>query len=90
VPYPKEYGNLEINLQQLNYFKVEDRWLNRRIKGLDSEIDRILAINEDYDPKIKKIKCSRYVPSLSKIPIKNRKELNELLLQYRDFLRKAR
>lgn len=88
LPFPKEYNKLEINLKELNFFKVGDRWLDQRIKGLESEIDRILAIKETFDPEIKKIKCSRYVPSLTKILIENRRSLNEWLLQYKDILAK--
>jgi len=90
LPFPEEYTKLDVQSKDLNFFQVEDRWLNQRIKGLRSEIERILSIEETYDPKIKKVKCSRYIPSLSKIPIEDRQVLNEWLLQYRDILRTAR
>ena len=86
LPFPTEYSKLEIDLKKLNFFQVGDRWINQRIKGLKSEIDRILAIKEIYDPKIKKIKCSRYIPSLVNVPIENRGQMNEWLLYYRDLL----
>ena len=90
LPFPQEYMRLKINFKELNFFKVGNRWLNQRIKGLESEIERILAIKETFDPEIKKIKCSRYVPSLAKIPIEDRRSLNEWLLQYRDLLSKSK
>ncbi len=86
LPFPQEYNELDIHLIDLNFFQVEDRWLNQRIRGLKSEIERILSIEETFNPKIKKIKCSRYVPSLTKIPKENRKPMYEWLSHYREFL----
>ena len=89
LPFPHEYNKLRIDTKELNFFRVKDRWLNQRFKGLKSEIDRILTINKTYDPEIKKVKCSRYVPSLAKIPIENRRPLNEWLFQYRSLLHES-
>ena len=86
LPFPQEYNELDIQLKDLNFFQVEDRWLNQRIKGLKSEIERILSIEETYDPKIKKIKCGRYVPSLVKIPKENRKPMYEWLSYYNELI----
>jgi hypothetical protein len=86
---PPEYSELDIRLNDLNFFQVEDRWLNQRVNGLISEIERIVSIEETYDPKIKKIKCSRYIPSLAKIPRENRKPMIEWLSCYNEFLQKS-
>jgi hypothetical protein len=90
LPPPKEYSKFDIHLNELNFFMVEDRWLNQRIKGLKSEIDRILSIEETCDPKIKKIKSSRYAPSLVLIPKEKRKSMYEWLSYYKDFLQKRK
>ena len=86
LPYPEEHKSLEINLDELNFFVVKERWLKRRINGLISEMDRIISLEETYDPKMKKIKCSRYCPSLVKIPINKRRLLNEWLIKYKEIL----
>jgi len=88
LPQPKEYRSLEINLEELNFFEVKEKWLNRRIKGLMSEMDRIISLEETYAPKMKKIKCSRYCPSLVKIPMNKRRLLNEWLVKYKEILLK--
>jgi len=86
LPFPKEYNKLDVQPKDLNFFQVEDRWLNQRIKGLKSEIERILSIEETDDPKIKKIKCSRYIPSLVKIAKQNRKTMYEWLSEYNELI----
>ena len=86
LPYPEEHKSLEINIDELNFFVVKERWLKRRINGLMSEMDRIISLEETYDPKMKKIKCSRYCPSLVKIPINKRRLLNEWLIKYKEIL----
>lgn len=89
LPFPQEHNKLEIDITELNFFKVGNQWLNQRIKGLKSEIERILAIGETHDLKIKKIKGSMYIPSLVKIPIENRQSMNEWLLYYKEFLQNS-
>lgn len=86
LPYSSEYDNLKIEVNELNFFVVGEQWLSRRIKGLISEMDRIVSINEKYDQKMKKIKCSRYGPSLVEIPINERRLLNDWLIRYRRIL----
>jgi len=84
--YPEEQKSLEINIQELNFFVVKERWLKRRINGLISEMNKIISLKETYDPNMKKIKCSRYCPSLVKIPINKRRLLNEWLIKYKEIL----
>ena len=86
LPYPEKYKSLEINIDEINFFVVKESWLKRRIKGLISEMDRIISLEETYDPKTKKIKCSRYGPSLVKISINKRRFLNEWLIKYKEIL----
>ena len=42
--FPEEYQDFKIDISRLSFFKVGDRWLNRRVKGLLSEIDGILSL----------------------------------------------
>ena len=86
LPSPEEYKGLEISIDELNFFAVKETWLNRRIKGLISEMDKIISIEETYDPNMKKIKCSRYCPSLASIPMNRRRLLNEWLIRYKEIL----
>ncbi|NIO19884.1 MAG: hypothetical protein GTN76_03880 [Candidatus Aenigmarchaeota archaeon] len=86
LTFPEEYKTPEINTDDLSFFVVDEKWLNRRIKGLISEMDRIISIKETYDPKMKRIKCSRYCPSLAKIPLNKRQLLTEWLIRYKRIL----
>lgn len=86
LPCPEEWKGLEIDIDYLNFFVVKESWLNRRINGLMSEMDRIISLGETYDPKMKKIKCSRYCPSLAKIPMNRRRILHDWLTKYKEIL----
>jgi len=86
LPYPMEYESLETDVSELSFFTVKVKWIERRTKTLISEIDRITSLAEDHDPETKKVKCSRYLPSLAKIPKTERQGLERWLTKYRDIL----
>ncbi|MDT8781111.1 MAG: hypothetical protein IAX22_00495 [Candidatus Bathyarchaeota archaeon] len=77
--------NLRVQIEKLNYFEVTDKWLNKRLNGLVYEIDEIKSLRMNYDGR--KVKTSRYLSSLQRIPIEERKELYEWLSKYRIILK---
>jgi hypothetical protein len=86
LPYPEELLDLGIDPACMNYFVVPDEWLEKRVKGLISEIDGILSTEEIGKNKSHKIKSSRFVPTLKQVPIENRLELNAWLTEYKTLL----
>ncbi len=85
LPSPK--GLPEIDIEgRINYFDPSDEWLMGRIKGLISEIDAILSLDDKISCSQRKIKSSRYLPSLQQISRKERQEMNEWLSSYRFWL----
>lgn len=79
LPNPK-VGH-KIKLDQLNFFDVSEDWLMKRSKKLQNEIDYLIQVIERSEKEDKKIKCSRYVPTLKTNLLKrNKKELIDWLL----------
>jgi hypothetical protein len=70
----------------MNYFVVPGEWVEKRVKGLLSEIDGILSTEEVGKNKLRKIKSSRFLPTLKQIPIEKRLELNAWLTEYKTLL----
>lgn len=54
----------EVNLDQLNYFEDNEKWLSRRKDNLLKELQSILNILDGGSPIVKTINVSKYVPSL--------------------------
>lgn len=75
----------QIDVAKINFFEVSEEWLTRRIKNLSLEIEQILLVdkNANYGEKIK---SSRYLPTLNKLPFEQRNELNQWLNKYRNCL----
>lgn len=86
LPYPEELQNLDTDPACMNYFVVPDEWLEKRVKGLVSEIDAILSTGEVSKNKSRKIKSSRFLPTLKHVPIEKRLELNAWLTEYKILL----
>jgi len=82
--YPNDLPNIEVNLNDINFFTVSDHWLQKRIILLKSEIETILgqSIRDS-------VKCSNYLPSLKEISADRRKELNDWLTAYNNLLNPA-
>lgn len=83
---PKDPLGIRIDLRQINYFDVPDEWLAKRIGGLISEIDDIISIDTIEVGKNRKVKSSRYLPTLKQIPLERRQGLNEWLSMYKTWL----
>lgn len=86
LPYPEDHRDRNIDVDKLNFFVVPESWLNHRVKGLMSEMDRIVSLKDRYDSEMKKVKCSRYCPSLGRVPKVNRRLLDEWLVRYKGIL----
>jgi hypothetical protein len=87
LPDPQEASKISINLEEINFFDVSNEWLTHRITGLITEIDTIISIDSKSDcTRQRKVKSSRYLPTLKRIPSEQRKELNEWLSGYRNWL----
>ena len=56
-----------INLNNLNYFEDNEKWLKRRKDNLYKELQSILNILEGGESIVKTINVSKYVPSLKEI-----------------------
>ena len=87
LPYPREYRKLETSIDEMNFFKIREEWIKRRKTQLKKEINKILSIGEHYDPSMGKVKCRRYLQTLSTIPIENRRYLINHLKNYKEMLR---
>ena len=61
---PKPDLQVGTGVEDLNYFQVTDKWLVRRKRTLSTEIADILSTIGGDDDGVKKIKASRYLPSL--------------------------
>jgi len=83
---PEDPPNINVDLRQVNYFDVPNEWLTKRISGLLSEIDVILSIDGTDIDKKAKVKSSRYLPSLERIPPRQRRELNQWLSMYKTWI----
>jgi hypothetical protein len=86
LPYPDELQDLAVDPAPMNYFVVPDEWLEKRVKGLVSEMDTILSTEEVGKNKSRKIKSSRFLPTLKLVPIEKRRELNAWLTEYKTLL----
>ncbi len=84
---PSEYRTLELDTDKMNFFKITDEWILKRKSKLNNEISRILTIGEQYVPSMGKVKCRRYLPTLSTIPIENRRKLTSHLKNYEEILK---
>lgn len=86
LPYPDEFKNHKVELGNLNFFKIDNKWTEHRISGLKSEIQKILSLGDRYNQSLGKIKSRRYLPTLTEIPLKDRNKLKEWLQTYRNIL----
>jgi hypothetical protein len=86
LPCPKSLPEISFNLEQINYFDVSNEWLNKRIKGLISEINSIISIDNNKDVSMTKVKSSRYLPKLKEIPFGERGDMNTWLSKYKVWL----
>jgi hypothetical protein len=86
LPYPGDLPNINVDLKQINFFAIPNKWLTRRIEGLISEIDTILQIDSLGLNRTRKVKSRRYLPTLRQIPLEQRLELNEWLSRYKSWL----
>ena len=86
LPQPEEFRDMEIDLKRISYFKVTDKWINKRIFGLKKEIETIISIDENKKNQLKKVKCSRYLPRLKQISKEKRQPLNDWLTKYDQIL----
>jgi hypothetical protein len=86
LPRPKDLPNINVDLKHVNFFAVPDEWLTKRIEGLISEIDAILQIDLLGPDSTCKVKSRRYLPTLRKIPLEQRLELNKWLSRYKSWL----
>ena len=84
---PEGLPKIDVDLKRINYFDMPDGWLIKRIDGLISEINTVLAINKTEPVEEGKVKSSRYLPTLKQIPTQQTKEMNEWLSKYRDLLK---
>jgi hypothetical protein len=84
--FPEELKDLRIDVSKVNFFVVPDKWLEKRITGLISEINRILSINTTEKNKLGKIKSRRYLSTLIQKPRERTLHLNRWLAEYRDLL----
>ncbi len=70
LSYPQQMPIIKIDLDKMNYFEVSADWLTKRVNSLVLEIDTILSVNsKNENLKMKKIKSSRYLPTLRQIPL---------------------
>lgn len=53
-----------VNISELNYFKCPQKWIDKKKKDLNSELERILNTLELGTLEDKKVKCSSYLPTL--------------------------
>lgn len=70
---PTKYN---IDVSKLNYFKIPDAWIEKKKKGLLSEIETIKSVINKGTINNEKVKCSTYLPTLlSKTPNNERENL---------------
>jgi hypothetical protein len=86
LKYPRDMPEISIDVTKLNFFAVPNEWLLKRTCSLISEIDYLLSESYISEAKVRKIKSSRYVPTLKQIPRSRRSELSDWLTEYRVFL----
>jgi hypothetical protein len=86
LAHPSDPPKISIDLKRLNYFDVPENWLTKRISGLISEIDVILSLEKTDPINMQKVKSSRYLPTLTRIPQEQRHELNEWLSDFKAWL----
>jgi hypothetical protein len=86
LPHPSDPQKIDIDLTQLNFFDVPEDWMNKRINGLISEMDAILSVDQIDLTNVPKVKASRYLPTLRKVPREQRQELIEALTNYKSWL----
>ena len=63
---PSPELELDIDLDKINYFQPDESWVIRRKKNLGKEIGTILTVLNGSCSTIRKVKSSRYLPSLQK------------------------
>jgi hypothetical protein len=86
LSHPEEPQNLNVDLAKINYFVVPNAWLKRRVNDLVSELNVILSIDKSSNRKLRKIKSSRYLPTLRQATIEQRLTLNRWLCKYKTLL----
>ena len=79
---PSPELDLDIDLDQINYFQPDESWVIRRKKNLGKEIGTILAVLNGTSSQDKKVKSSRYLPSLLKAPKASHSDLGPWLRTY--------
>jgi hypothetical protein len=82
LPCPEKFVDFKIQIEDVNFFLVKDNWLKRRRQNLIREIKTITSLESEYNSSLKKVKSSRYIPSLYNIPVEKRKELSDYLNGY--------
>jgi hypothetical protein len=87
IPYPEDFEGFDIDLAEINFFDAPDSWLRKRISGLIAEIDYIVSIDKLDNERRLKVKSKRYLPTLKKIPVERRREMNGWLSKYQFWLR---
>ncbi len=81
---------INVYLDKIHYFDVSDDWLTKSVNSLVLEIDTVLSVNsKNENLKVKKIKSSRYLPTLRQIPLQQREEMYEWVSKYRSFLNRG-
>ena len=86
LPFPEEFEDLKINVLKANYFVTPDKWLEKRVTSLISEIDHILSVDTIENGKSRKIKSRRYLQTLIQIPRRRRAILNSWLSKYKELM----
>lgn len=86
LPCP-QMDSVSLDTDSVNYFGVSNEWVSKRVNGLVQEIDTITSLNEsDYNENMKKIKSSRYLPTLRNIPAEQKLEICKWLSIYKRIL----
>lgn len=61
---PQSYTITSFNIEELNYFKVSQEWIDKKKSGLIVEIEKIKQVLLIGYISEKKVKCSSYLPTL--------------------------
>lgn len=68
------------NINELNYFRVPQKWIDKKKNGLIAEIDRIKRVLLSGEISEEKVKCSAYLPTLKEnITAQNKQKLIDWL-----------
>lgn len=86
LDFPSEFKNLDVDISKVSFFKVPDNWLEKHIDNLIYEINLIREATK-INTTNAKIKCHRYLPSLTKLSAKQREGLNKWLIDYESIIK---